>query len=83
VAELERLAGDPEAYAKMLAWKSKTRLEDFPPGFQLLARRSEMFLPHAQCQLCELVARHRLNPGQRYTTCLWNQTWLQHGFAAP
>ncbi|GBF98947.1 hypothetical protein Rsub_12593 [Raphidocelis subcapitata] len=82
VAELERLASDPAAYAAKLAWKSKTRLSDFPPGFQLLARRSEMFLPHVQCQLCAFVGAHARDPARRYTTCLWNTTWLERGFSA-
>jgi hypothetical protein len=28
-----------------------------------------------ECALCQFLARHRVQPQQRYTTCLFNQRW--------
>jgi len=75
--EMERLAGDREAYEKKLAWKRKKSIEEFPPSFQAFLRRTELYLPHVQCQLCEKIASHRVRP-RKFTTCLWNQTWMHH-----
>ncbi|GBF98653.1 galactoside 3-L-fucosyltransferase [Raphidocelis subcapitata] len=49
--------------------------EDFGPRFRAFLAQTELHRPHAQCQLCQLVAAHRARP-RRYTTCLWNETWL-------
>jgi hypothetical protein len=29
-----------------------------------------------ECFLCQFLARHRANPKPRYTTCLFNETWM-------
>lgn len=30
-----------------------------------------------ECRLCQFLLHHRLRPQPRYTTCLFNQTWMQ------
>jgi hypothetical protein len=82
VREMERLAKDKEAYEKKLAWKKFTKVEDFPPKFQAFLRQTELFLPHVQCQLCQKIQSHRVRP-RKFTTCLWNKTWLHHAGRLP
>jgi hypothetical protein len=73
MAELERLAGDRSAYERMMAWKKKTRVEEFAPAFQNLIHQIE-FRPSMQCNFCQMIAAHRQAP-KNYTTCLFNSTW--------
>ena len=29
-----------------------------------------------ECLLCRFLAKHRMNPQPKYTTCLFNETWM-------
>ncbi|PNH04227.1 putative fucosyltransferase-like protein, partial [Tetrabaena socialis] len=73
--ELERLASDRGAYEAKLAWKFKA-WKDLAPAFLAMTERSHVRKPHSRCQICQLALRHRVKP-QKYTTCLFNETWTK------
>jgi len=75
VAEMERLSSNKSAYEEKLAWKGH-KLSELAPSFVEKTRRMATSF---QCELCQLAAQRRRNPKnfpERYTTCLWNSTWM-------
>eukprot|EP00448_Togula_jolla_P015076 CAMPEP_0170589288 /NCGR_PEP_ID=MMETSP0224-20130122/11272_1 /TAXON_ID=285029 /ORGANISM="Togula jolla, Strain CCCM 725" /LENGTH=330 /DNA_ID=CAMNT_0010913039 /DNA_START=223 /DNA_END=1215 /DNA_ORIENTATION=+ len=76
VAEMERLANNKSAYEEKLAWKRR-KMSELAPSFLQKARQMATSF---QCQLCQLAAERRRSPKnfpEKYTTCLWNSTWMQ------
>ncbi|WIA21264.1 hypothetical protein OEZ85_000499 [Tetradesmus obliquus] len=72
-ALMHEIGSNKERYEKMLAWKHKKVEEQPSPLFKYLwdVRKTS-----GECFLCQFLARHRANPKPRYTTCLFNETWM-------
>jgi len=76
VAEMERLANNKSAYEEKLAWKRR-KLSELSPSF---LQKAGLAATSWQCKLCQLAAQQRHSPKnspEKYTTCLWNSTWMQ------
>ncbi|GBF95372.1 glycosyltransferase [Raphidocelis subcapitata] len=74
-ALLDRVGSDKAAYERLLEWKRKP-LEQLSPGYQAYR---ELVRQNNECRMCIHVIKHRMEPDplkKRYTTCLWNETWL-------
>lgn len=73
-ALMHRIGSDKAAYEAMLAWKAVPPADAPSPLFRYLWSVQHT---SGECFLCQFLARHRVDPRPRYTTCLFNETWMQ------
>eukprot|EP00775_Hariotina_reticulata_P007304 gene7304-7517_t len=73
-ALLNEIGNDKQRYEAMLAWRKRKPREQPSPLFRYLW---DVRHTTGECFLCQFLAQHRVNPAPRYTTCLFNRTWME------
>jgi hypothetical protein len=73
-ALLDQIGRDQERYESMLAWRKRKPLDQPSMLFRHLWQVQHTT---GECFLCQFVARHRVAPLPKYTTCLFNRTWME------
>lgn len=71
-ALMQRVGSSSEEFAARQAWRAKQPGE-LAQGF---GRLWELRGVTGECLLCRFLAAHRVRPRMRYTTCLFNATWM-------
>ncbi|KAF6258523.1 hypothetical protein COO60DRAFT_1691955 [Scenedesmus sp. NREL 46B-D3] len=72
-ALMHEIGSSKGRYEKMLAWKHR-KVEEQPSA--LFKYLWSVRNTSGECFLCQFLARHRVNPKAKYTTCLFNETWM-------
>lgn len=72
-ALMHEIGSDKARYEAMVAWKHK-KPEEQPS--ELFKQLWKVRHTTGECFLCQFLARHRMNPKPKYTTCMFNETWM-------